>query len=397
MSETTYYTFWGIRFYPKQLHRAEGSLVLLDLVMLILFSINITLFILYWAYDYYRISQFFANQLPAIDKVLAPIHAEFPLIDLIFVIVFLTEFGFRWILAIVQKTYHRWFFYPFIHWYDLIGCLPFGSFRFLRILRIFSLVNRLQRLGVIDIRDTYLYSRYRKYRAIIVEEITDKVILNVLDGVKTEVKQGLPITDRLFKEVIQPNKPILVQWLSQRLQTVTASSFRLYQPELETYVNERIEEAVRGNPELGQIKRVPVLGQQVTGMIENAIKDIVYHVLTGIIKDIASGEHSHFLDEFSDVAIATIIREDKKEENEALNQIINRMVIEILEVVEAHIRVQEWKLQRSAEAEGFEFMAQALADDEPIPPTEKEQTGTATIVNEGPSPNWHDRKSPSSP
>lgn len=364
MNNKPFYTILGIRFFPQHMKRSETGLIILDLIMLLLVSVNILLFILYFAYNSYRLSQFFATELPHIHQVLNPIYEAFPFIDLMFVSVFLLEFVFRWVLSIVQKTYHRWFFYPFIHWYDLLGSLPFGSFRFLRVLRIVSVMSRLQRMKVIDIRHTYLYSRYRKYRSIIVEEITDKVILNVTEGFKDEIKAGLPITDRLFREVIQPNKPILVQWLSKRLQTVTASSFRIYQHDLESYVEERIQSAVKTNPELGQLKRIPVLGGQVAGMIEHAIQDIVYQVLTGIIQDVAAGEHTRFLDEFSDVAIATILREDQKPENEALNQIITRMSIEVLDIIQERVRIQEWKLHQQAEAEGFDLIADSIEDDQ---------------------------------
>src|SRR5690606_35931745 len=60
------------------------------------------------------------------------VHPDFVFYDLIFVAIFLTEFFLRWLVAIRRGTYHRWFFYPFVHWYDLVGCIPVGSFRWLR-------------------------------------------------------------------------------------------------------------------------------------------------------------------------------------------------------------------------------------------------------------------------
>ena len=58
------------------------------------------------------------------------------LYDLAFVVIFLTEFCVRWVAAVVRKTYMRWYFFPFIHWYDLIGCIPLGGARIFRFLRI---------------------------------------------------------------------------------------------------------------------------------------------------------------------------------------------------------------------------------------------------------------------
>ena len=53
-------------------------------------------------------------------------------------------------MAIRKQTYPRWYFYPFLHWYDLLGCIPIGSFRMLRLLRLISLTIRLQKMGIID-------------------------------------------------------------------------------------------------------------------------------------------------------------------------------------------------------------------------------------------------------
>lgn len=62
---------------------------------------------------------------------------------MIFVSIFIAELLIRWMVTIHQKTYHKWFFYPVIHWFDVLGCIPVGSFRWLRLLRVFSILYRL--------------------------------------------------------------------------------------------------------------------------------------------------------------------------------------------------------------------------------------------------------------
>ena len=224
-------TFFGIKVYLKILTRKGSGLVLVDLIMLFLLGINILLFIFHWIYGYYRVELIMEKNFPEIHEVLYLVYLEFPLLDLVFLSIFIAEFIIRWTIAIIMKTYHKWFFYPFIHWYDLLGCIPFGSFRFLRILRFVALTYRLQRLEVLDFRDTYLYGQYRKIRSMLLEEISDRVVVHVLNGVKYELQQGLPITDRILNEVILPHNSDLVNWLASRLQSVTERSYRLYQQE----------------------------------------------------------------------------------------------------------------------------------------------------------------------
>src|SRR5690606_42147929 len=58
------------------------------------------------------------------------LHDALPI--LLFVSVYLTEFSIRWLVAIARRTHERWFYFPFVHWYDLLGCIPVGSFRWLQ-------------------------------------------------------------------------------------------------------------------------------------------------------------------------------------------------------------------------------------------------------------------------
>jgi len=354
----------GVRFYPANLRQKGSIFVVIDLLMLFLVSVNITLFVFWWIYGYYRVQHFFEVEFPGLHQgVLYPLYQEFPLIDFIFVSIFLGEFLLRWIIAIVQKTYHRWFFFPFIYWYDLLGSIPFGSFRFLRILRIFALLSRLQKLQVLDLRQTYVYTRFQKYRSILVEEISDRVVLNVLAGIQKEVKEGLPVTDRVFREVLDPYRETLVSWLSQRLKEVTRQGHERYQADLERYFDQKITEAVRRNPEIDQLKQVPVLGPQVARTLESAIQDITFNVVNGIFEDMAQQDQHRLIDELSTLTIDTVLHEDSKPENEAINAIIQRMVMESLEVVKDQVRVQEWKLRERAKREGFDSIAEPMEDD----------------------------------
>ncbi len=380
MAESKYYTLLGVRFFPRNLRGRNSLPVVVDLAMLFLVSVNILLFIFWWVYGYYRVSHFVELKAPEVHAILGPLYREFPLIDLIFVSIFLGEFTTRWIIAIVKKRYHRWFFFPFIYWYDLLGSIPFGSFRFLRFLRIFALLSRLQKMEVLDLRHTYFYTRVRKYRAILMEEISDRVVLNVLSGVQDEVKAGLPLTDRILQEVIQPYKPVLTQWLSQRLQQVTRQSYAQYQDELKVYVDQKIEAAVAQNKEITQIGEIPLLGPRVADMLERAIQDIVFNVVHGLLKDLSSGNHARLLDEFSDITLETILHEDRKPENNDINTIVRGMAVEALAVVKKHVEVQEWKLREQAEQEGLNLVGHALMD-----PEEAEEWKKGEQGEQGPS------------
>src|SRR5690606_19121017 len=193
-----------------------GSLVDLALIGLILLNLGLVLFD--WLFRIPAVQDLLHMLSPAFFSFYRDtVHATFLEIDLWFVAVFLTEFVIRWGFAIGRRTYHRWFFYPFAHWYDLLGCIPVGSFRWLRILRVVSLTYRLQRAGLIDLSNTVAWQFAEKYYNVVVEEISDRVVINVLNDVQQQIKQGNPAANRIQSEVLKPRARQLVDYIAARV------------------------------------------------------------------------------------------------------------------------------------------------------------------------------------
>ncbi|MCK5210900.1 MAG: hypothetical protein KAQ79_22880, partial [Cyclobacteriaceae bacterium] len=236
-------------------------LVFIDIFMMVLLIINLSLIIFDWIFSISLIGQILQEHLPDFYSIYYDnIHINFSTIDLAFVAVFLSEFIFSWILAVIQKIYHKWFFYPFLHWYDLVGCIPVGSLRFVRILRVFSILVRLQNLKIIDLTDTYIYTSLKKYYGIVVEEVSDRVVVNILEGVQDEISSGGPLVDSIINEVIRPKQHLLVEWISRRLENALERDVLVRKHEIEEYVNTLISDALRNNSELKTINQVPVMG-----------------------------------------------------------------------------------------------------------------------------------------
>ena len=138
--------------------RKELILDALDLFMIALAIVNLVWIVF---------DSLFANKVVQAElKLSAPhfyafyrdqVHQHFAYYDLIFVSIYVVEILLRWLVSINRQAYEKWYFYPFAHWYDVLGCIPIGSFRALRLLRIVSLVMRLQKRGVIDLTDNAGY------------------------------------------------------------------------------------------------------------------------------------------------------------------------------------------------------------------------------------------------
>src|SRR5699024_4619011 len=193
--------------------------------------------------------------------------------------IYLTELGVRWAIAIYRKTHHRWFFYPFVHWYDVLGCIPVGSFRWLRVLRLVTLLHRMQRMGLIDLSGTYLGRTVIKYYKIIVEEISDRVVINVLQGAQQEVADGAPLLHRIDENIIQPRKTLLAEFIVDKIIDISRESHTLYHRKATDYIAELVDKSLTKTRQGSRLAAIPIAGTRVRLRISETVKEIVESVL----------------------------------------------------------------------------------------------------------------------
>ncbi|MDI6401028.1 hypothetical protein QLX67_03405 [Balneolaceae bacterium ANBcel3] len=324
------------------LFRKFGYLVL-DFIMIFLLVINLSLIVFDWLFEYALIQDFLYRILPDItERYASKVHPRFILIDLLFVSVFLAEFFVRWAVAVYHKTYHRWFFFPFIHFYDLLGCIPVGGFRFLRLLRIVSIVVRLHKHGLLNLAETAPGRFIRKYYAILLEELSDRVTLNILSDMQEEIRHGGPALDRIIREAVIPHKETLVDWTSHRIEKVASDNYGNYQERLKEYVEEKIADAARENNTISRLDSIPFLGTTARQTLENAITDIVYHVINGMMQDLASNRNKVLINEAADILFDAVLFH---EDNAALNELVIHSMEHAIEIMKQQVKVQKWKLR----------------------------------------------------
>jgi hypothetical protein len=331
------------------LKKREARIIIVDLLMIFILIINLNLIVFDWIFSYLMVQNLLEKYLPSFFYFYYEnVHKDFLRVDLYFVTVFVVELLIRWGIAIKEKRYQRWFFYPFVHWYDVLGCIPVGEFRFLRILRVISIMLRLQKLEIIDLTKTYLFDRIAKYMNILVEEVSDRVVVNVLENIQDEIHEGTPVSDRVITEVIMPQKTLLVEWLSQRLQTVSSDAHRTYKEDIQQYVEKRIADAVNNNKEIKDIGIIPVFGSMISRNLERAISDIVFSVVNGIIQDLASTHNREIVSDLTDLTLETILVQGN---DEKANLMVKEMVLQSIEIVKDQVKVKKWKVKDEREKE----------------------------------------------
>ena len=308
---------------------------MVDLIILGLLFFNLVWLLFDGLFDTQAFKDVLSRRSPNIVQGYAPIHENFVLYDLAFVVVFLTEFCVRWVAALVRKTYMRWYFFPFIHWYDLIGCIPLGGARIFRFLRIISIFYRLQKYEIIDLRNTAIYRFILFYYDVFVEELSDRIVVKVLSDAQKDIAAGSPLIDDISQQVLATRLPILTQWLSSIMVHIGESiEHNDHGKSVRSHVQKSVGKAVRSNSQVSTLKLVPVLGSTIEKTLEQSVTDIVTQSIINLLKDITPEK----IDDFVEHGLGRFSSEDHM-----LDQEVLLIVNECLELVKQHVSQQRWK------------------------------------------------------
>ena len=313
---------------------------IIDFLMLGLLIINLAFIIFDSIYNFTGVQNLLAEHAPLVKELYHPIHENFLFYDLIFVSIFLTEFVVRWGYAIKAKVYDRWYFYPFIHWYDIIGCIPVGSFRFLRILRVISIIYRLHQYKVIDVTQTRAFQFFNFYYEAFMEELSDRIVIKVLTGAQDEIRRGSPLFERIQNDILYPRREMLSDWVSQRVAEAAREGYIPNRGALRSYLETRVDNALKQNLELSRLKYLPVVGPTIQETLEEAVGDIVANVIHQILEDLASASNHAFIEDIVNVFLPSPESEDGSDEH---NEALINLIVEVLDAVKSQVRVKHWR------------------------------------------------------
>lgn len=265
-------------------------------------------------------------------------HKKLLVYDTFFTLFLITELCIRWAVAIRAKTYYRWFFYPFIHWYDVLGCIPLPSFRALRLLRLISIAYRLQKIGVIDLSESSPFVAMHKYYHIVIEELSDRIVINVLDGIQREVKSGGPLTHRLADDVLKPQRDIIVPWLARLLADSCAHVHGLHKERLGPYLETTVSHAFARNRDFQKLKRrLLFAGPAIETELQNIISSLLTQILRDVLSDIGQRDNIAITD------IATTLFDQLTSPHAGMDDALRRIVLDALDLLKAQVSIQQWK------------------------------------------------------
>ncbi|OHV07841.1 preprotein translocase subunit SecA [Kushneria phosphatilytica] len=283
--------------------------------------------------------------LPALLNAISPdlreaggwLHRHFTTIDLWFVAILAFDVLAGWILAIVERRYHRWFFYPFVHWYDVLGCLPVSGLRVLRILRVIGLVIRLQRMGIVDVTRWRLFLFFNHYYQILLEELSDRVALKLLDNLQEEIRDSNRLPERVVERVLRPRKQQLIDDIAHRVNTLVSEGYGHNRDHVETWITGLIHRAVTENPSMRRLSRMP-MGAGVVEALDETLADVVTRLIREAVIGMRSPEFTALAGELADSGFDVMTRVGREESHS-----LEEAMIEVLEIVKEEVATQRWK------------------------------------------------------
>ncbi len=314
--------------------------LILDLLMIALVIINLSWIVFDAAWSTAELRYLMGWVLPQ-DWLqnYAVVHEHFYRIDLIFVGIFLTEFSLRWFEAVWKRYYSFWFAYPILHWYDILGCIPVAGLRWLRILRVFAVLLRLQRLGLIDYTQWTLYRLGQRLYGILMEEISDRVVIRVLSGVQAEISASHKMEQQILAQVIAPRQQVIADALRSRLIHVGQRTYAAAREDLHQFITDTVSKAVHENREIKRIDKIPVVGGRAGKLLDHAITDIVCRVIDELSGRLSSAEFEVLFNEICGAILAAMV--SAAEQSDGADQ-LTQAVNDMLELIKTQVAQRRW-------------------------------------------------------
>lgn len=172
------------------------------------------------------------------------------------------------------------------------------------------------------------------------EELSDRIVIKVLSGAQEEIRRGSPLFERIQNEILYPRREMLSDWISQRVAEAAQEGYVPNRGALRSYLESRVDNALKQNLELSRLKYLPVVGPTIQETLEDAVGDIVAHVIHQILDDLASSSNHAFIEDIVNVFLPS---PDDSGKEEAPNEALINLIIEVLDAVKAQVGVKHWR------------------------------------------------------
>ena len=258
-----------------------------------------------------------------------------------FTIFLISELLLRWAIAIKEQIYYRWFFFPFIHWYEVLGCFP--QLRALRLFRAVVIGRRLHQLGYQVLPQPWI-NRIKFYINILLEELSDRVILTTIYNYKEQLTDSA-MQKSLIQKLVDRNRDDMEAVLLSLLQVELTPQLQKLSGQsaggalLANEVGLAIEEGIANTPELHRLLRlIPIAGSLIESQLQHIGHSVGENVVYALNERLLKPE---LIDNLLKTVAHSIAYMDINNAN--LDTLVANIIADSLTEFEAQIKVQQWK------------------------------------------------------
>lgn len=261
-------------------------------------------------------------------------------IDFYFIDFLIAELLVRWLIAIATRHYARWWFFPFVHWYEVLAIIP--MLRFLRLLRAVVIGYRLYQLGYQIIPQKWLKSGLFYYD-VVMEEITDRVILTTLKQIEKELDASQTMHG-ILHHIVEHHRQLFALALADSLQTTLPPLVQRHQTAVSQFIGQSVAQSIAQTPELHQLLRlIPLVG----GRIEQHIQGIAQDLSERLTLQLLSPLQQATTQQDSANPLITQLSQDISSialDSPHLEQLVESLIRESLEGIRQQVKIQQWKV-----------------------------------------------------
>lgn len=261
-------------------------------------------------------------------------------IDFYFICFLMAELSLRWFIAIIGKHHRRWWFFPFIHWYEVLAIIP--MLRFLRLLRAGVIAYRLHELGYQVIPQGILL-RGKFYYDMLMEELTDRIVLTVISQVERELNTSTT-HHQLIHHIIDQHRAMFAETLAETLQQSLATTLAAQQQVIRQNIGQIVHKSIDDTPELTQLlKLIPIVGNLIEQQIQAIGQRLGENITQGIMTPLMTTHYSKQQPAnplLSEVALQV---SQVPLHSEKIDQLVESIVREALHGIREQVKIKHWQ------------------------------------------------------
>ena len=244
----------------------------------------------------------------------------------------------RWSIAIIGQHHKRWFFFPFIHWYEILSIIPL--LRFLRLLRAGAIAYNLNQHGYKVIPDAW-YRRAKFYYHMLLEELSSRIVITVLDGIKRELSTSTT-HKKLIEDLVAHHRDMFAAALADILQESLGKELQMQKIMIAENVGNIVNQAIEDTPELTQLLRlIPIVGGRIEQQIQSIGQRLGENITLGLIEPFAYGHKNE--KNLAYLEISNKISKIQFENNTHVEKLVESAVFESLEAIRQQVKIKQWQ------------------------------------------------------